>query len=232
MPPKKGTKGKKKLPRSSEEEIVTRTDVQYNPDIVNGLLLDLKVQVDAKCNLLKNDADFMATSIKQAFQIELIKLPTQVKKMSLSRFRAEFGESLEAVTRLAIEGSINAKKCNNVSTISKSSRSQQPKVFATPSHSRSVVAATPSRQPTESECIYSANGSPLGEFSTVVKAPRPHGMSVVPATPGVFVPLNSGDIVTLEEVENLPESMKNDALEKMQAMMQNMQQMMAKLAKP
>ena len=44
MPPKKGTKSKKKAvpSRDSEEIPVTSIDVQYNPEIINGLLLDLQ----------------------------------------------------------------------------------------------------------------------------------------------------------------------------------------------
>ena len=236
MPPKKGAKGKKKAPRNSDDEHVTKSDVQYNPEIVNGLLYDLGTQVEAKAALLKKDIEFSATSIKQAFQIELIKLPSQVKKMSLRQFQQEFGESLEAVTLAAIEGinsSKSIKKNSLLMTATKASRNENT-VFQTPSRSHGVsVAATPgtSRKAKENEMLYSANGSPLGEFSTVVKAPRPIGQSIVPPTPGVFVPLDSGDIVNLEEVADLPESMKQDALLKMQAMMANMQEMMTKLGK-
>ena len=92
-------------------------EVQYNPEIINGLLQDLGEQVDAKCALIEKDIDFMATSIQQAFHLELIKLPTQVKKMSLARFREEFGDSLEAVTRGAMgslkSGSSRAKASKN-----------------------------------------------------------------------------------------------------------------------
>lgn len=79
-------------------------DVQYNPEIIEGILKDLEKQVNNKCSQIQREADFIGTSIKQAFNLEMIKLPTQVKKMSLARFRTEYGDSLEAVTRGAIGG--------------------------------------------------------------------------------------------------------------------------------
>ena len=234
MPPKKGAKGKKKLPRESEEESLAQLDVQYDPEIVNGLLTELKSQVDSKCVLIKKDIDFMATSIKQAFHLELIKLPAQVKQMSLARFKAEFGDSLEAVTRGAIEGKkMQSKPDNNIyNTATKTTRNQS-KVFQTPLNGKNFVLETPNVRKTraakEGELILSSNGSPLGEFSTIVKAPKT-GNSIIPATPGVFVPLKSGEVVDLEAVSELPEAVKEEALNKMQEMMKNMQNMMAKLA--
>lgn len=242
MPPKKGTKGgkKKAAPRESEEESITPIDVQYNPEIINGLLTDLGAQVDAKCVLIKKDIDFMATSIKQAFHLELIKLPTQVKQMSIARFKLEFGDSLEAVTRGAMEGnkhqtSKGANSNNNVlMTATKSTRTQS-KVFQTPVSGKNFVCETPvttraARAAREGEMMLSSNGSPLGEFSTVVKAPRENS-TIIPATPGaVCVPLDSGDVVNLENVTELPDEFKQEALTKMQDMMKNMQSMMAKLA--
>jgi hypothetical protein len=234
MPPKKGgAKGKKKIPRESEEEALTTTDVQYNPDIINGLLVDLKSQVDVKSALIKKDIDFMATSIRQAFHLELIKLPKQVKEMSLSRFKLEFGDNLEAVTRGAMEGKkLQSQRDEKVapSTASKSARSQS-KVFQTPVSGKNYVMETPStrklRNAREGEVILSCNGSPLGEFSTVVKAPK-SAASIVPATPGVFVPLKTGEIVNVEELTELSDEVKEEAITKMQEMMNNMQSMMEK----
>jgi hypothetical protein len=234
MPPKKGAKGKKKLPRESEEEAVTAVDVQYNPDIIPGLLSELKDSVDSKCLLIKKDIDFMATSIRQALQLELIKLPKQVKEMTLSRFKLEFGDNLEAVTRGAMEGKkmLKDEKMEAPMTASKASRSQS-KVFQTPVSGKNFVMETPRssrklRSAKEGEVILSANGSPLGEFSTVVKAPKQGGSSIIPATPGVFVPLATGEVLNLDEITELSEDVKEEALNKMQEMMNNMQSMMEK----
>ncbi len=54
---------------------------------------------------------------------------------------------------------------------------------------------TTARPPREGEVILSANGYPLGEFTKVKKAPKAGGSSIVPPTPGGFVPLGkSGKI--------------------------------------
>ena len=166
----------------------------------------------------------MKNSIQQAFHLELIKIPTQVKEMPLSRFREEFGESLEAVTRGAIGGT-NSNPRGNI----KLTKVPSGKVIQTPLHNRQgILSDTAMRNPREGETILSQNGSPLGVFNTVIK-PAKSGPGLIPATPGVFVPLESGEIVELDKVESLPDNLKQDAVQKMQIMMNNMQQMMSKL---
>ena len=87
-----------------DEELGSGVDVQYNPEIIEGALHDLEMRMNSKCQQIQKDADFMCTSIRQAFHLELIKLPTHVKQMSLNRFKNEFGDSVEAVARGAIHG--------------------------------------------------------------------------------------------------------------------------------
>jgi hypothetical protein len=180
------SKSDKKI--TSIEDLGAGVDVQYNPEILNSVLQDLELQVNAKCAQIQKDADFMCTSIKQAFHLELIKLPNQVKTMSLERFRSEFGDSLEAVTRGAMgmgnkvansssreNHNTNNRQASSSSSSSKSSTgshkssssSSNPTVFQTPSGSKSKVAQTPGtvvRKPREGEVLLSANGSPLGAY--------------------------------------------------------------------
>ena len=79
-------------------------DIAYNPDIITSVLSDMELQLEKKCEQLQKDADFMCTSMQRTFHLELIKLPSQVKKMSLKKFKNEYGESLEAVTKSTIGG--------------------------------------------------------------------------------------------------------------------------------
>lgn len=191
-----------------------KIDVSYNPDIITNLLKELKTHTDAKCSQIHRDADFMITSMQQAFHLELIKLPTQVKQMSVKKFKEEYGCSLEAVTREVISG-------NDRSLLMQ-------KGLVTPACKRADYSRA--RNPKEGEQILSANGSPLGSFSTVKKPLRPQ-TDLVPATPGVFVPLRTGEVLDLDslEVDELTEEAKQDTLVQMQAMMDNMRAMMEKL---
>eukprot|EP01036_Dinobryon_divergens_P048444 gene48444-64987_t len=129
---KKNGKHKKKSSRNSEDEDLPAIDVQYNPDIIDGHLQDIEELVDSKCNQIQKDIDFMKTSLQQAFHLELIKIPTQVKQMSVSRFREEFGESLEAVTRDAISGGL--KNQNNILMTAPKGAKANGKVFQTPAN--------------------------------------------------------------------------------------------------
>lgn len=236
MPPKKVKNNK---PRESEddESSLNQLDIQYNPDIILSLLNELAANVELKCSQIQKDSDFLSTSIQQAFHLELIKLPTQVKQMSIKRFKEEFGFSLEAVTR----GAINQKKTNKDGSLNNNHTKVNSKVYETPSQRNkynSNLMATP-RNPREGETLLSQNGSPLGEFTTVKKAPKTGGTAlcdtnnIIPPTPGMYIPLKNGDIIDIEstDIENLSMDAKTEALQKMQEMMNNMHTMMAKLSK-
>jgi len=221
----------------SEEIPVSITDVQYNPDIINGLLIDLQSQVDAKCVLITKDIDFMVTSIRQAFHLELIKLPTQVKCMPINRFKTEFDDNLNAVKRGAVGMTmLNASKIPTEKLQESSGSPIISGVLQTPAGKLGKqVDETPitrsKRAAREGEMILSVNGSPLGEFSTVIKIPKENN-SIVPPTPAgnkISMKLDSGEDVDIDNVETLSEKSKAEALQKMQNMMINMQQMMKRL---
>lgn len=242
MPPKKGSKTAKKRDGSVDNDatVLRDVDVKYNPDIVSNCLIDIKKNTEIKCQMILRETDFLITSMQQTFHLEMIKLPANVKQMSMKQFREEFNFSLDAVTRsvmlgAAAHGSLKPPLMpHGVST-----KASHQNVFETPSSKGRgaplSVLQTPmtsaKRNPREGEVIMSSNGSPLGEFSTVKKAPRADKGLVIPPTPGVFVPLKSGEIVDLDtiDVENLPEESKLDALQQMEMMMQNMRAMMEKL---
>ena len=240
MPPKKGKLQKKPIQRFSDadEDNSQYLDAQYNPQAVYSMLEDLGKQLENKCNHMQKETDFLVTSMQEAFHIELIKLPTEVKTMSLARFKAEFGESLEAVTLNAIGGSHPTKSNNSIyQSAVKPHRDRQSMVFQTPMTSKyanaSSIPSTVLRNPREGEVILSSNGSPLGVFNTVVKPKNP-GASIIPQTPGIFLPLDSGEVIDVEDVnvETLSDLNKQDALTKMQNMMSNMQKLMEKLEAP
>jgi hypothetical protein len=221
MPAKK-TRSKQRV--SDGDDKLTGVDIQYNPDIVEGLLQDLEAQVESKCSQIKKDVDFMATSIQQSFHLELIKLPSQVKGMTLKRFKEEYGDSLEAVTRGAMGGQAG------FSTVTKPSNPSA-SVFQTPSSNR--TAGLQARHPREGEQILSKNGSPLGEFSTVVKAAKSNPSLAPPPTPGCYVQSKSGEVIdvtaiTDSNMSELSEEVKQDALSKMQLMIADMQNAMSK----
>ena len=203
---------------------MNEVDVLYNPDIIGSVLDDMESQMTGKCQQLQRDADFMCTTIMQKFQVEIIKLPKDVKKMSLARFKKEFGDNIGAV--------ISGK---SAASSSSSRRQQRASEFKTPSGKNRPVAQTPgtmARQPKAGELILSENGSPLGEFTaTVVKEKSKR--TLIPSTPGVHVPLSDGQVLDMDNVDvaAMDTEAKEDALAKMQAMMDNMALLMEKLQK-
>ena len=233
--PSKSNKVIKKSPRDSEDDEANldQIDIQYNPDIILSLLNELAANVEIRCSQIQKDSDFLSTSIQQAFHLELIKLPNQVKQMSVKRFKEEFGFSLEAVTRGAISNNKHSSKSIDPNT--NDNRRSNLKVFETPSQRNKFASLVTTRAPREGEFLLSQNGSPLGEFKTVKKAPKAGGNDLlIPPTPsGIYVPLKSGEVISLDpdNVENLSLAAKKEALHKMQEMMSNMQSMMTKLSK-
>lgn len=230
MPPKKKST-KKKDARLSEDDVNPgQLDCQYNPDIIDDLLRDLLATLNAKIEQLQQDSDFLATSIQQDFHLELIKIPTAVKQMTMKRFKEEFGFSTEAFTRGAIVGNQTQAKSSSRGDHSFGGlRANSSRVMQTPASHKHTSHA---RMPREGELLLSENGSPLGEFQTVKKAARP-GAGVVPPTPGVFVPMKDGvvDIADLaaQDIENLAPAERAETLTKLEETMSNMQALMEKL---
>ena len=126
--------------------------------------------------------------------------------------------------------------CGKSATSSSGSRREKiASEFQTPSGKNRHVSQTPStmaRQPKAGEMILSENGSPLGEFTaTVVK--EKSNRTLIPSTPGVHVPLRDGQVMDIDNVDvaAMDTEAKEDALAKMQAMMDNMQLLMERLQK-
>lgn len=236
MPPVRRQRSNRRLEEEEHSNTLPQLDVKYNPDLVASLLKDLSLATEAKCAQITNDSEFMITSMQQMFHLELIKLPTQVKQMSMKRFKEEFGCSLEAVTRGAIAGTAvgftKPPLDNKIDrTVARSS------IYQTPMHNNIgkkplLPMQTPSmRNPKEGETILSVNGSPLGQFTTVKKVPKPVNSTIIPPTPGVFVPTKTGETVGLEEIdlENMSQDEKLETFQQMQTMMDNMRAMMERL---
>eukprot|EP01040_Poterioochromonas_malhamensis_P001124 gene1124-1193_t len=242
MPVKKKVIRKKSDSEDGVDLRVTQSVVQYNPDVIENALKELSNLIDTKVLQIQRDADFMITSLQHEFQCEMFKLPKQVKEMSLKRFQEEFGENIDAVTRSTLASSLKAGENRNFNILEKNNNNntssnnilQKPgasTVFQTPANNKKQnPPGTIARLPREGEQIVSANGSPLGEFSTV-KKPMKDGNGIIPQTPGVFVPLKSGEVVDLEAVdpEDLTQEKKEETLQQLESMMSNMQAMMDKL---
>lgn len=234
MPPKKGKPKKRNESEGSvddTENVPPAGDVRFDQESIKMMLKDLESRMESKCMHIQKETEFIATSIRQSFHLELIKIPTQVKQMSLAKFRDEYGESMEAVTRGAITGRPPMPAPKTASKPTRS-RDSDAKVFQTPVGRRGAApTGTALRNPREGETILSQNGSPLGVFQTAVKAAKP-GPAPVGQTPaGVYVPLNNGEVVDLERIATLPAEERQDALKKMQDMMNSMQTLMKKIEK-
>ena len=234
MPPKK-QKAKKRMDSEGSvddrENVPPAGDVRYDEESIKMILRDLEARMEAKCLQIQKDTEFMATSIQQSFHLELIKIPTQVKHMSLTKFRDEYGESVEAVTKGAISGKPPMAAPRTASKATRSRESESVKVFQTPVGRRGAAPGTSLRNPREGESILSQNGSPLGVFQTAVKAPKPNTAPVSQTPAGVYVPLKNGAVVDLDSISNLPAEERQDALKKMQDMMNSMQSLMKKIEK-
>mmetsp|Transcript_17083 Transcript_17083/g.23484 ORF Transcript_17083/g.23484 Transcript_17083/m.23484 type:complete len:249 (-) Transcript_17083:126-872(-) len=243
MAPKKGKPAsKKKIVRTSTEDEdlqINQIDVHYNPEIVSSLLHDLSLQIESKCNQIQKDSDFMITSIQQAFHLELIKLPSQVKQMSIREFKEEYGGDILNVTKGYTQPTAKSTKNSNILTNSTKTNIQKDnqKVFQTPNamHKKSKSGGiTALRNPREGEIILSANGSPLGEFATVKKVPQ-NGSKIdsfaVPQTPGVFLPLRNGNIIDLDsvDIQSLSKEEKEDIQTYLRTVSKNIEGIASKL---
>lgn len=213
---------------------MAKVDIMYNPDIINSVLDDMEVDVNAKCAQMQKEAAFSCSSIRQSFKLELIKLPKDVKKMSLTRFREEFGDNIGNVINSTV-GS-NSEKGRTIGSKSTGIGGSRSGSFQTPSGKNNRSSAlmsletpgTSARRPKAGEMILSENGSPLGEYEDTVIKSNPNRTLAPPATPGIHVPMTNFENV---DVNSMDQEAKDDALAKMQAMMNSMQLLMTKLQK-
>ena len=190
--------------------------------------------MNAKCAQMQKEAAFSCSSIRQSFKLELIKLPKDVKKMSLTRFREEFGDNIGNVIKSTV-GS-NSEKGRTTSSKSTGIGGSRSGSFQTPSGKNNRASAlmsletpgTSARRPKAGEMILSENGSPLGEYEDTVIKSNPNRTLAPPATPGIHVPMTNFENV---DVNSMDQEAKDDALAKMQAMMNSMQLLMTKLQK-
>lgn len=194
----------------------------------------MEVDVNAKCAQMQKEAAFSCSSIRQSFKLELIKLPKDVKKMSLTRFREEFGDNIGNVIKSTV-GS-NSEKGRTIGSKSTGIGGSRSGSFQTPSGKNNRSSAlmsletpgTSARRPKAGEMILSENGSPLGEYEDTVIKSNPNRTLAPPATPGIHVPMTNFENV---DVNSMDQEAKDDALAKMQAMMNSMQLLMTKLQK-
>jgi hypothetical protein len=240
MPPLRRQRSNRRAVEKEDPSTLPQVDVKYNTELLQQVLRDLSLGVDAKCTQINNDTEFMITSMQQMFHLELIKLPSQVKHMSMKRFREEFGCSLEAVTRGAISGAAsvhNKPTAHNAADKIVDRNVARNSIYQTPQHNQVgkkllLPMQTPSmRNPKEGETILSTNGSPLGQFTTAKKGPKPANCGLlVPPTPGVFVPTANGEVMELDDIDidNMTTESKLETFQQMQAMMDNMKAMMEK----
>lgn len=174
-------------------------DVRYNPDIIRGLIDDLTTQVDVKCALVKKDVDFMSTLIKQSFHLELIKLPKNVKQMSLKQFKKKFGN---------IEGGVTSTKNGGLYNISENDNN----------NNNNTIKEMDDAQNNSS----SSNKNNYDENDSLFSVPR-----ILKMGSGNTLDLNM--LESSDFLDSLDNDDKADALSQMQKMMHGMQAMMLKL---
>lgn len=237
MPPKKTTKKNIKEDTKSSSLINSSTtgsnntnntsnntalvDINYDPEIMKEILITLSNSIDSKCNQIIKDSEFMITSLQQLFRLELIKLPKEIRNMTMKEFQNEFNDDLITNSN------------TNINTLNT-------KLYETPMKKNIIIPSTPNtmlRLPKQGELLISTNGSPIGAY-TVVKNPNnpsynQNEIYLVPPTPGVYINKNNNtnEIIDVDTI-NINELTKEDkikTLKQMEDVMNNMKSMMEKL---
>lgn len=121
-----------------------------------------------------DEAERLAKSTKTKLNVEICKLPREVREMPLQRFQQEFGEDVQAAGKASLKANIQ-KMGGGRGTRSQTRGSvagapiTNNHAMQTPASSKVNPAAlqTPmstARAPKSGEVILSSNGSPLGEY--------------------------------------------------------------------
>jgi hypothetical protein len=69
----------------------------YAEGRVTALLDEFDIEVEDKCNFLKQQAAELATSVRNQLAIELVKIPKRIREMPMKTFMEEYGGDLNIV---------------------------------------------------------------------------------------------------------------------------------------
>jgi len=208
MPPrKKQPKKKDMLLRPSEVGMrLSEVNVSYDRALVESRLQDLTRSVEQRISAINEEVRSFERQLRAKVGVELVKIPADVRNMSVRRFREEFGEDLTAAGLAALRLDMQNKRDAEV-----------PPVTATPAPGRTDPArqigeftfpATPAtvmqqrkRAPRadESMVLTSMRGSPLGTVEAQHLAPDAVEMEGARAK----IQLVSGEVIEFDSSRDI-----------------------------
>ncbi|CAM9894475.1 unnamed protein product, partial [Heterosigma akashiwo] len=201
-------------------------------------LEDIGNEVEIRCQKIRQEADVLSMSLKNAFHVEMVRIPKNIRSMSLKEFCETYGEDIATLLKISMESSFESQ-----TAVKPNSR-----MLATPAHHVRSVAQTPGffpqtpacpptalRAPRPGELMLSANGSPLGQMGepgTTVKL-RPNSATGV-ATITVDLQLGDGRTVALDPTAenaaaNLDGDIKKEALSKLKNLQDEIHSLLSQL---
>ncbi len=217
---------------------------------VNAFIQDLTDQVDSRCSSIRKTADTAVMALRSALQVALMRIPKNVRKMTLEEFEEEYGGSLLEVARGGAEqqveralGEARGGKRKEVPSTPGGARElrsacKAPRyggVGATPMKgcSGNDVPQTPAtvRAPRRGEMVLSVDGSPLAQqdqvLATVKKMKKEDAASIA-------LEMDTGDgtflnIAAPGAVEQMDEEMKETAKSKLKNLQDEVAALMAQL---
>lgn len=234
MPVKKKTT-KRDILLHGDGDRLSGVNAQYDREALESRLADVQSQVDQRCADILEEARRMASSIRTKFAVEVCKLPSDVRSMSLRRFREEYNEDIAAVRKAFLTASLHGGALpSQVLATPSAPRSAAARVLQTPgggtynaqlpftpAASRSGAAPATGKRVTRASIRATmhaeADGHDAGASSSVVE-----------------LQLDSGDTVTVSDADafdptDLPADARAEAMLQLQGMVDKLQGILGKL---
>ena len=94
---------------SSKRQFVEPSEKQLQMnEVVENIVEELDIEVDARCSELRVLAQNAAFSLKNAYRVQLMRLPKRVRSLPLSRFLDEYGDQLDSSLFEGMQNAVNS----------------------------------------------------------------------------------------------------------------------------
>jgi len=208
---------------------IHNTDIEIH---AKAIIEDIENEVEIRCQKIMHEATTLATSLKNAFSIELVKVPKLIRNMSVKQFCEEHGGDFKAVLKLSVDENLRKQMSAGQgfqSTLTTPAHIR--KIAQTPGFTSGTPACPPTalRQPRPGEIVLSSNGSPLaireneGRAQVIVKETgKSH----------IALELQGGqqlDLAASDELTSLPEEVRQTAMSRLKILQEEIHGILSQL---
>eukprot|EP00736_Rhodelphis_marinus_P007224 Rmarinus@m.20048 len=132
MPPVKRTRraaaqeNKENISANVDVTPLKRTNAKRNKRKLAGILEELDLEIQTRCESLANHGESLCLNFKAAYELEMMKIPKKIRQMSLIEFYDKYGSTIKSSMMTDIGKAVEEAKVLNPSCIPKAASASKP----------------------------------------------------------------------------------------------------------